>query len=333
MSQPADCAALMTDALSCGYRGHDPVLQEVSLTMRAGRLVCVIGQNGAGKSTLMQTIAGLLPPVSGTVQIRGRRLNELSARERAQVLSVVLTGQRPPGFMTVRRYVELGRYPHLRPLGRADESHRSAVEEALQIVGASPLIDRYVTELSDGERQRVSLARALAQSADVMLLDEPTAFLDVSGRAKTMDTLRSAAHSSGRLIITSSHDIELVLRVADTVILIRPDRTLATGAPEDLVLSKEFDHLFADSTLRFDYERGGFAHRKPDGPLVTVHGGGQAGIWTRHAVERLGFEVGPAAPRHITVPIDNHDRWSVTDTDGGQSSAGSLEELADLLRD
>jgi iron complex transport system ATP-binding protein len=318
--------------LVCGYPGYPPVLEEVSLSLAAGRFVCVIGPNGIGKSTLMQTLSGLLPALSGSIALDGRSLASHNSRERARVLSVVLTGQHYPGYMTVRRYVELGRYPHLSLLGKITEADSHAVTSALETVGALHLHTRRVAELSDGERQRVSLARALAQSSKLMLLDEPTAFLDVSGRAHTMATLQSAAHTTGRLIITSSHDIELVLRTADTVILIRPDRTLVTGAPEDLVLERELEQLFNSSSLRFDYERGRFALSPIEGPVAAVSGDGPVAVWTRNVLERVGYTIAESAPVTVYSPTAADGTWRVRTADNTEHVLDSLGELADLLR-
>ncbi len=324
---------LYTQRLSCGYASDVPILNEVSLSLRNGRFVCVIGPNGIGKSTLMRTISGLLRPLSGTVEIGGRRIEALSARERARELSVVLTGQRAPGYMSVQRYVEIGRYPHISLLGAASQTDLKAVEAALSASGVRQLAGRRVAELSDGERQRVAIARALAQSSRVMILDEPTAFLDVSARASTMVLLRRTAHESGRLVITSSHEIELVLRTADTVVLIRPDRTICSGSPEDLVLGREIDHLFSGSSLEFDYERGSFRLPQTIGTPVRVIGSGERAIWTQHALERIGFTIADHSDVSVQVSETDTLEWTLAVPDAQPATVFSLEQLADRLRD
>ncbi len=288
---------LTASGLSCGYpRSRRVVLRELDLEMRRGRFFCIIGPNGGGKTTLLRTLAGLLPPLAGTVRIGGASLQELPARERARRLSVVLTQLAAPGYLTVERFVELGRHPYTGLLARLSGVDRRAVDDALEQTGIAPLRRRWMAEISDGERQRAAVARALAQAADVMILDEPTAFLDVAGRATVMSTLRRIAHTTGRLIVTSSHDVELVLRTADVVALVGAEGSLRLGSPEDLVLSGAIESLFPADTLRFDARTGTFRLPEPTGSPVHLIGEGLTAEWTAHAIERAGRPVARSSP-------------------------------------
>lgn len=292
MSSGASEAQLRTLALECGYeRTGRTVLTGVDLEMRRGRFICIIGPNGAGKTTLLRTLAGLLPPVSGEVLLAGAPIEHMHTLERARRLSVVLTHLDSPGYLTVERFVELGRHPYTGLLARLSESDREAIGDALDQTGITHLRHRWMAEISDGERQRTAVARALAQAADVMILDEPTAFLDVAARASIMSTLRRIAHTTNRLIVTTSHDVELVLRTADVLIIIAADGSIQLGSPEDLVLSGALQSLFPDPALRFDAASGSFRLPHPTGPPVRLEGSGLPAQWTAHAIERIGRPV------------------------------------------
>jgi iron complex transport system ATP-binding protein len=326
---------LLAEDLSCGYpRAGRVVLSGVNLRMQRGRFFCVIGPNGAGKTTLLRSLAGLLPPLAGRVRVRGAEIAGLNARERARRLSVVLSHLESPGYLTVARFVELGRHPYTGLLAGLDDADREAVERALERTGLTGLRDRWMTEISDGERRRAAVARALAQAADIMILDEPTAFLDVAARAKVMTTLRDIARETERLIVTTSHDVELVLRTADVVAVIDGDGALTVGSPEDLVLSGAIASLFPDTTLRFDYRTGSFRPPHPTGPAVFVDGSGLAAEWTAHALERIGRRVVDTkqddAPT-VQVRTGPTVTWTVV-TASERQRADSIAAVAELLR-
>ena len=333
-------ALLFAEHLTCGYASpRSVILSDISLALRPGRLVCVIGPNGAGKTTLIRTLSGLLSPLGGRVELAGRPVADMHVSERARRLSIVLTDLVAPGYLTVRRFVELGRYPYLGLFGRITERDRHAVDAAMAHTGVGGLASRWMTEISDGERQRAAVARALAQSADMMVLDEPTAFLDVSGRASLMTTLQRIAHDTNRLIVTTSHDVDLVLRTADLVLIVHNGGHTTIGSPEDIVLHGELDHLFEEGSLRFDRTTGTFRLPEPTGAAVRIVGSGELYAWTRHAVERIGLTVaGPTTGEPavtITVPARTGEPWTVRSDGAGRpisATAASLAEVAEHLR-
>ena len=299
---------LRCSELACGYpRANRRVLEGIHASFPRGGFVCVIGPNGSGKTTLLRTLAGLIPAVDGTVELDGANVHTIPAGDRARRISVVLTQLGSPGYLTVRRFVELGRHPYTGLLGRRSRDDDEAVDEALDRTGIVSLANRWMAEISDGERQRAAVARALAQAADVMILDEPTAFLDVAARASVMTTLRTIAHDTGRLIVSSSHDIEMVLRTADQVVLIAEGGSLRSGCPEDLVLDGAITSLFPGNSLRFDDESGTYRLPEPSGAPIAIEGEGRRRDWVAHAMERIGRRVTNTDGAEVTITIGEGD--------------------------
>jgi len=283
---------LRAAGLAIGYRdkGAETTLAAgLDLELAAGEFACLLGPNGAGKSTLIRTLAGMQPPLAGRLALGETDFGALSPRQRARRLSVVLTERTPAGLMDAEALVALGRHPYSGWLGGLTERDRAQVDAAIRAVGAEPLRHRPVTELSDGERQKVSIARALAQEAKVMLLDEPTAYLDLPRRVELMTLLRNLAHRKGIALLLSTHDLELALRFADRLWMLSGDGELLRGHPEELVLGGSFDRIFRSENLDWDAEQGSFrAHPEPC-LHAYLEGEGLERIWTQRALERLGF--------------------------------------------
>lgn len=321
---------LRTQGLTIGYRsprqGSKVVAADLNLNAVAGELICLIGPNGAGKSTLMRTVAGMQPALTGMVYLAGEAIDRLTAAQRATKLSIVLTEQTNAGLLSAYTVVALGRSPYTDWSGRLTEADEQIVAWALGVVGASALAYRVVGELSDGERQKVMIARALAQQTPLILLDEPTAFLDLPRRVEIMALLRRLAHETGRLIILSTHDLDLALRSADQLWILPTGGPLQAGAPEDLILSGAFESAFRAEGLIFDRQHGTFrVTPDPHGNLVLV-GEGLPAMWTTRALEREGWSVtrvthtdhtGYPAASPITVTImaiaaDDQLGWVLT---------------------
>ncbi len=318
---------LQTDDLAVGYNGRPPrkVATEINVSLRAGELVCLIGPNGAGKSTLMRTLAGMQPPLSGSVTLMGDDVHSLAPRDLARRLSVVLTERINPGLLTAYTLVALGRHPYTDWSGRLSAHDEFVVRQAIADVGAESLADRQVGELSDGERQKIMIARALAQEPALLILDEPTAFLDLPRRVEMMQLLRRLAHDSQRAILLSTHDLDLALRTADRIWLMASGSPLQVGAPEDLVLSGAFEAAFRAEGVAFDAQSGAFrVHSETQGQIAVV-GEGLPALWTRRALERAGFTVvtnGSAGLARVEVEAAH---WRL--------SAGSEIEEYDSLYD
>jgi iron complex transport system ATP-binding protein len=309
--------ALRTVDLDIGYRRRSrvrTVMGGLNLDLERGDLVCLLGRNGTGKSTLLRTIAGMQPPLAGSVQLGGKPIETLSRMELAARLSVVLTDRTSTGALTARRMVELGRYPHLGWSGKLDSEDLRAVDRALAHVGAEHLADRDSNELSDGERQRVMVARALAQEPVVLLLDEPTAFLDAPARVELLALLRRLARTEQLAIVVSTHDLDLALRLADALWLVTSDNRMQVGSPEDLVLSGRLASAFASSAVEFDAGERTFRPAPWGDSTARVTGPEPAARLAATVLERNGHQVTSSSAMVVDlhVVVDGSGRWCMS---------------------
>ena len=248
-------AILTTRNLAVGYRNgkqHVTLLSGLNLRLEKGRLVALLGQNGAGKSTLLRAITCDERPQEGTIEVNGRNLLEMTQKDRSRIIGLVSTERIQAGALTVRELVGLGRQPHTGFLGRLDDEDREVVNQAMADSGIIGKADEYMASLSDGERQKAMIARALAQQTPIIILDEPTAFLDVASRIETMRLLQTLAHERGKAVLLSSHDISQSLMLADELWLITTDRQVLTGSPRELVTSGAMDRLFLNREIHFN---------------------------------------------------------------------------------
>lgn len=281
---------LQTHQLTIGYKRRI-VAADLSVTLQAGELVCLLGANGAGKSTLMRTLAAMQPSLAGHIDLMGKPLQSYKPHELATQLSIVLTERPEANHLSGYEVVALGRYPYTNWSGRLSEQDEKIIQWAIESVGAKLLAARPVNEMSDGERQKIMIARALAQEPHLILLDEPTAFLDLPRRVEIMRTLRKLAHETACAILLSTHDLELALRSADKLWLLSAQGQIQVGAPEDLVLSGAFEAAFHSEGVEFDPQIGTFRVHHHQIGQIGLLGDGLRAIWTRRALERIGYEV------------------------------------------
>lgn len=330
--------ALKTDTLSIGYRkGKQEKLIHSRLTLgiRSGELLCLMGPNGAGKSTLLRTLAGVQSPLSGQVLVNGKDIHSLPPQERARHISLVLTETVSAGNMSVLELVALGRYPHTSWGGSLSESDKRTIRQALEDVGIRELAHRKLYELSDGQRQKALIARALAQDGELIILDEPTAHLDLINRLQIMRLLRMLALRRQKAIVVATHELELALQSADRLWLLsqQQEEGLMEGVPEDLVLNGSLAKAFSRTGYHFDQESGQFVEEIHSCIPVQLKGEGMIRTWTRKALRRNGYEATETeAP--LSVEIKESDRkilWQVSSAKGSFTVA-SVEELLLQIR-
>lgn len=328
---------LHTENLDIGYRpARRPVVsvaEGLHLELLPGELVCLLGPNGAGKSTLLRTLAGMQPPLAGDILLMGESLAGLSAQALARRLSIVLTERLDTGPMTGYSLVALGRHPHTNWLGQLRPHDEALIQWAVAAVGAEALAARPVTELSDGERQKLLIARALAQEAPIILLDEPTAFLDLPRRVEIMRLLHHLAQSTQRAVLVSTHDLDLALRSAHRLWLLSRQGQMQVGAPEDLVLNGAFQEVFHSEGIEFDSFTGMFRVQAPARYQIQVKGEGLAALWTRRALERVGFSITTDAPWSVEVHADHSPpQWQLRHSSQQFPPSPSIYQLLQSLR-
>jgi iron complex transport system ATP-binding protein len=273
-----------------GYAPGEFLLKQASDEVRYGEMIALAGRNGTGKSTLLRTIAGIQKPIRGTVALKNRPLSSFPVREFAKNISFVATGTGLVENLTVFEMVSLGRHPYTNWWGNIREKDRRKIHESIRFVGMEDFIDARVQRLSDGERQRVIIAMALAQDTRIMILDEPTAFLDIPNRIGILEVLNKLK-SHGRTVIFSTHEFDNIFSYADKIWVIH-DRQLVSGSPEDLGMKGTYEAMFSDSGVAFDRDNLRFMRKGHYDRVVELSGvNGPVRYWTQRALERGGFRV------------------------------------------
>lgn len=239
MTEPA----ILAEGL-CVRLGEAEILNEVSASVARGEFVAVIGPNGAGKSTLLRCLDGIIEPTAGRVEIGGRAIDEYSRRELARDISYVPQPDAGSLDYTVRSFVEMGRYPHLTAWAALTEADRLAVTEAMGLTGVAELADRSMASLSGGERQRASIAAALAQGGSILLLDEPTSFLDYRHQVQILDLLDRLHREQGLTVVAVTHDLNSTVASADTVLALKDGRVERVGPPTELLDERALSEIF-----------------------------------------------------------------------------------------
>lgn len=236
-------ATVSVNSLSIGYR--EPLFSGLNLELEEGKLTSLLGLNGAGKSTLLRTLCGLQAPLSGTVLVNGKPLGDYSRAQLATLIGLVLTDRNSAGGLTVYELVSLGRHPHTDFLGRLKAKDHEIVCRALESVGIADKAGRFLSDLSDGERQKAFIAKAFAQECPIIILDEPTAFLDITSRIETMDMLHTLAEKEGKTILLSTHDLDTAIRYSDSLwIADGKSGRIITGTCAALASSDVFTQIF-----------------------------------------------------------------------------------------
>lgn len=280
---------LSTERLSVGYIKHT-IINGVDISVRPGEILTLIGANGAGKSTLLKTLARQLAPISGSVFVCGRDVAGMSGSEFSRNVSALMTERLHTELMTCRDVVAQGRYPHTGRLGILSEKDDIAVENALELVGASELADLDVRRISDGQRQRVLLARAICQEPRLLVMDEPTSFLDIRHKLEFFGVLKRLVRERKIAVIMSLHELDLAQKISDSVLCVMDGKPDRFGAPEEVFEEGYIRRLFGIMRGSFNDKFGSVELERPDGePRVFVIGGGGAGIPVYRSLQRRGI--------------------------------------------
>jgi iron complex transport system ATP-binding protein len=254
---------LRTSNLAIGYTRNriNVVQQHLDLNLFSGEMVCLIGPNGCGKSTLLRTLAGLQRPITGSILIEDKNLETFSSRDKAEMLALTLTDRIEVDKLSVYDIVSMGRYPYTNRFGRLTDADKEAVAQALGQVNLNEKARCYISELSDGERQRAMIAKVLAQSTPLLFFDEPTAHLDLPNRVAIVLLLSRLAKASNKAILLSTHELELAMQVSDKLWLMS-NRGIETGTTEQLTAAGSFEKVFKSEQFSFDAKTGRFLVNK-----------------------------------------------------------------------
>jgi len=322
-STVASTVALNTHNLSIGYEhGKNILLNNLNLTLSRGHMICFMGPNGIGKSTLIRTLAGLQKPLNGTVTYA-------SNKDLPQQLAVVLTDRISSTELVVYDLIVFGRYPYLDWTIKLSDADKLKINEVINLIGIQSLVNKKIDELSDGQLQLVMIARALAQDCDIILLDEPTAHLDLNNRVEIMNLLRNIAHQQNKAILVATHELDLALQTADKIWLAGLNQNVVTGMPEDLVLNGSFDEIFRFKG--FDLKTGKIQHTAYRETAIALHGDGPELLWTRNALERNGFIININAETTITLIKEAKTlTWKIK-VNNSETVCDSLESMINIL--
>ncbi|PLX15278.1 MAG: hypothetical protein C0599_16970 [Salinivirgaceae bacterium] len=307
--------------LSVGYetgRQQRTVIPKINLRASQGNLIALVGANGSGKSTLLRTLAGIQSPIKGSISIDNKPIESYSRHDLAEKLSFVGTHYDMHAMMRVHQVVSYGRYPYTNILGHLHPTDKMIIRKAMHDTGIFHLRDAFISEISDGEKQRVLIARSLAQDTNIILLDEPTAFLDVKNKFEILHLLGRLAHEKRKIILFSSHDLQIVLGTADLLWFI-DHKKIIQGLPEEMVLKNTINELFRHSEVYFDAENNEFRIQRRHNFCVRLLGSGALYKWTERALDRLHIKVdnrcsGPA------IHIEQKDQeivWTVNPDNKG----------------
>jgi len=309
--------------LDAGFRvapENVAVLQGLETAVGKGELVVIAGRNGSGKTTLIKTMVGLIPYLAGDLLINNKSISRYTKPQLSMMVGYVSTERLGNANLDVLELVSLGRIPHTSWLGRLTGKDQEMIDQSIQLTGLKEIRHRKLSQISDGERQRAMIARSLAQDTEIIILDEPTAFLDVIHRFEVLHLLHKLSRPPhNKTVILSSHDIQITFRYADRFWIIK-DKGIIDGSPEDLILQEEIGSLSSDSNIIFDSEAGQFI--RPQEPTSSIGLGGAEGMerqWTARALERLGYSVDLSCNESIRVIVNINEgitSWTLEKNDG-----------------
>jgi iron complex transport system ATP-binding protein len=327
---------LYTKNLSIGYKGKnnsDNILHSnLNLKLLPGEFTCLLGPNGSGKSTLMKTFAGFHKSLNGTIYLDNTEIQNFREKDLARLISVVLTDKTNVGNMTIFELVSMGRHPYTGFFGNLTQSDLKKVYESIEAVGLRNMKHKRVNEVSDGESQKAMIAKALSQETPIILLDEPTAYLDLPSRIEIMQLLHTLSSETQKAILLSTHDLEQALRFADKIWLLGTENRVKSGMPEDLILSNEFKSFFERKGIRFDNDTGTFKITNPNAKQVKVEGDGVEYNWIMNALMRNGYTQGDQTNIKIEIRKNGSLNYLITHGSKGKVETDSVEHLINQIK-
>lgn len=330
-------STVVINGLTIGY-GKKVVANNINASIQKGELTCLLGANGVGKSTLLKTLSGFLGKLDGNISIMGKEMDTYSPKELSTTLGVVLTDKCEVRNMSVREIVGMGRSPYTSFWGALSKEDYKIVDQAIEMIGITHLSGRMVHTLSDGERQKAMIAKSLAQQTPIIILDEPTAFLDFPSKVEIMQLLHKLTREAGKTIFLSTHDMELALQIADKVWIMDKKCGFAIGTPEDLAINGALSEFFTRKGIAFDADTGLFKVENNIHKNVLLQGKhGPLQNMVKKALHRNGIgiirpcgnapvPVDKEIQATIVVGTDKEFPFTVT-AEGKEKRARSIEEL------
>jgi len=309
------------------------VFSGINLQAKKGENIAIIGRNGIGKSTLLRTIGGLQKPLGGKINIKGRDIKDYTKQEFARIISFVSTEIIRVSNLRLLDMVAMGRYPYTGWTGKMGENDYRIINDSIKLAGIDKLRYKLINEVSDGERQRSMIARALAQDTEIIILDEPTAFLDLPSKYEIIRLLNELTVNKGKTIIFSSHDLNITLQETDKVWLMHNNKIIE-GAPEDLILNKDIYTLFDNSSVTFNLESGDIRLTRRRLKKINLKGKGIVRYWTQRALERMGYDICDEAVEDISVQVNDDNKLTewILMKKGNEIKCNSIYNLTLHLR-
>jgi iron complex transport system ATP-binding protein len=320
---------LQGTAVAVGYRKGKTInwiAEDISFSLKAGQMTCLLGPNGVGKSTLIKAILAHNLPTTGKILFKAEPIRNFDAQAMARKISVVLTDRISPGNLTVKQLVSLGRIPFTNWLGTLAEEDQNAIDSAIEATKIGYLADRKVVELSDGQLQKTMIARALAQDGELMILDEPTAHLDLVNRMEIMQLLREIAHTRKKAILVVTHDLDIAVETADEFWLMPCGGPLLSGTPEDLILSGKINQLLPDTKFYFNPSTG-----KIQSSVILdypqIQGAEEVSQWLKLALRKNNIQLGDK----VEITVQKDPVLFIVKYMGTQKILQSIQEVVEEL--
>ncbi|MEO9804645.1 MAG: ABC transporter ATP-binding protein [Reichenbachiella sp.] len=313
--------------LNIGY-GTKEIAREIDLTLAGGQLVCLLGQNGVGKSTLLRTLSNLQEPLAGEIKLDDKDIKRLDRRELATRLGIITTEKIGMSNMTVRELVALGRYPYTNWIGKESVEDTEKIEEAISRCKINYIENARLSAISDGQFQKAMVARVLAQDTEIILMDEPTAHLDVVNRVEMFQLLETIKEETGKSILISTHELDLSMQFADELWLMNFNQPIITGTPEDLGLKGEIEKVFFHEEFVLDSRTGQVRMKHTPSRYFHLTGEDKCVSWVQKALERKGYGLRSDG---MTIEVELKENvlvWKLQSKEGT-----SIHRLLEIIRD